>query len=348
MSSHSASPSAVIIGSGYIANRHAAALRDAGIPLAGIFSPTSGNAAAAAQRWGTTPFDTIAEALNARGATHVHVCSPTTSHEELVLAALAANRTVVCEKPLSTDRQSAARLVAAGRAAAGSGFVTFNRRFDDGILRMRSLLSDGAIGAPVAVYGQYQQEWNASPSTRDWRFDPAAVGPSRVVSEIGSHWLDLAEFVTADSISAVCALTASMGEREFRQGSESGRFTPVNEDLFSSLLRFAGGAVGTVTATQLAHGSWDDITLRIDGTTGSLDWTSATPNRVTHHVKGAGSTSYGDGGPTRSIETMIASIYHSDDTPCARFDDGEANCAVQDAVLSSARTNNWTDVEKTV
>lgn len=336
----------IILGSGYIAGRHAAALREAGQAIVGVHSPTAGNAERAARAWGSTAYASLEELLEAPGATHLHVCTPTTNHAEVVLRAIERGLAIVCEKPLTVDAATARVLADRARTAGVENHLTFNRRFDGGIQLMKERFAAGEIGRAVAVYGYYQQEWNAPVSTRDWRFDPGQIGHSRVVSEIGSHWFDLARYVLDIDIAEVSALTASMGEREYRQGEESGRFTPVNEDLFASLLRFADGAVGSLLATQLAQGAWDDITLRIDGTAGALSWDSREPGRVKIAHKGSGVLTLGSGAETRSIEDMIAAIYRGDDTICADFDDGVVNCAVQDAVLASAESGQWTKVKE--
>jgi predicted dehydrogenase len=340
-------PSAVILGSGFIAQRHIAALRETGVDVAGVFSPTSAHAAALATRWGTRAASSLDELLDLPGVTHAHVCSPTTLHEDAVTAIAERGLAVVCEKPLTVDGAGAARMRDLVRSAGVDAYLTFNRRFDEGIRAFRSLLRAGEIGEPVAIYGQYQQQWNAVPSSKDWRFDPSLVGASRVVSEIGSHWLDLASHLLGgDRIEAVSSITRNMGERTWEVGDESGTFTPVNEDMVASLLQTGDGVVGSILATQLAHGTWDDITLRIDGTLGSLSWDSRDASRVALSKKGVGVTMIGSGADSTSIVSMIASIYSGSDTECARFDDGVVNCAIQDAVLESASVRQWTTVKE--
>lgn len=336
----------IILGSGYIAGRHATALHEAGRSIVGVHSPTAENAERAARAWDSTAYASFAELLNVPGATHLHICTPTTNHAEVVVAAIERGLTIVCEKPLTVDAETARILADRASAAGVENYLTFNRRFDKGIQLMRERFAAGEIGRAVAVYGYYQQEWNAPVSTRDWRFDPEQIGPSRVVSEIGSHWFDLASYVLGAGVVSVSALTASMGERAYRQGEDTGIFKPVNEDLFASLLRFEDGAVGSLLATQLAQGAWDDITLRIDGTAGSLSWDSREPGRTQIAHKGLGVLSVGSGADTRSIEDMIAAIYRGGDTICADFEDGVTNCAVQDAVLDSAESGQWTTVKE--
>lgn len=339
-------PGAILVGSGYIADRHATALRQARIPVLGVFSSHFENAERAAALWSTKAMSSIDELIALPGATHLHVCTPTTSHAQYINAGIDRNLAIISEKPLTVAGGVAKQLTSAVASAGVPNFVTFNRRYDEGIQLFRTMYLEHEIGEAVSVYGYYQQEWNAPVSSRDWRLDPAQVGPSRVVSEIGSHWFDLARYVLSSEIASVTAATHTMGEREFCQDGQSGTFTPENEDTFSALLRFDNGALGTVMATQLAQGKWDDITLRVDGTRGSMAWTSEAPGRVAVSHKGRSMTTYGVGGSTTSIETMIASIYTGADTICARFSDGLINCAVQDAVLESAQLNSWTTVKE--
>lgn len=341
-----APPRAAIVGAGFIADRHASALRQAGVPLAGVYSRTAASAERAAARWGTRAVAGLDELLELPGLTHLHITAPTTAHAELVRAGLQRGLAIVCEKPLSISGAVAAELRDEAAAAGVDAYLAFNRRFDEGIRTMRRLVAAGEIGDPVTVYGTYQQEWNAAPSSRDWRFDPTQVGPSRVVSEIGSHWLDLAEHVLGDDgLASVTALTQHMGERRFEHGDESGVFTPVNEDAFAALLRFRSGAAGSLLATQLAQGAWDDITLRIDGTAGSIAWDSRQPGKTVVAHKGRGVTSLGSGVESASIDSMIRSIYSGADAECARFADGVQNCAAQDAILQSAASGAWTTVK---
>ncbi|MCW2902096.1 MAG: Oxidoreductase, NAD-binding domain protein [Streptosporangiaceae bacterium] len=344
--SHVARP--VVVGSGYIAARHAAALRELGIAVGGVFSPNRANATRFADTWGGEASGSLEELLQVAGATHVHVCSTTMHHEAAVLAAATAGLTVVCEKPLGPDLPTARRLAAAVAERGVGAYLTFNRRFDAGVQLLREHVAAGELGEPVAVYGSYQQQWNAEPSSRDWRFDPAQVGPSRVVSEIGSHWLDLVEHILGRPLRRVSGLLHTMGEREFTHGGATGRFTPPNEDLMSAQLRYEGDVVGQVLATQLAHGAWDDITVRVDGTLQSAWWDSGTPNQLHVAHKLRGHRILGLASETTSIQSAIREIYRpaGGERICATFDDGVRNCASMDAILRSALTNEWTEVEK--
>jgi predicted dehydrogenase len=332
----------ILVGSGYIAERHVRALAQLGIRAAGVWSPSEARRIAVAESWGTVPASSLEELLDVEGATHAHICSPPMQHEEAILLAAARGLTIVCEKPLAPSRASAERISSIISTAGVSAYLTFNRRLDAGIQELRRTIIGGMLGRPVSIFGSYRQQWNASPSSHDWRFNPELVGPSRVITEIGSHWLDLAEFTLGQSIVSVSAISASMGKRLYDTGTETGEFEPVNEDLFSAQLKFDGGTVGHVYATELAHGSFDAIELRVDGTLRSALWTSAHPDQlaVSHKVEGTLVTD------TSSIESCIRAIYdgQAEELGVATVADGLRNASVMDALRESHESHIWKDV----
>jgi predicted dehydrogenase len=168
-----------------------------------------------------------------------------------------------------------------------------------------------------------------------------------VVTEIGSHWLDLAEFVLGKPIEAIHAFTTSMGERDFDTGVERGRFTPVNEDAFSAQLRFADGVVGHVYATELAHGVFDEIVMQVDGTLKSATWSSLKPNQLSIAQKQEGTWIQGLDSDTTSIATCITAIYagRAADVGVATFADGVRNAAAMDAIRLSSASGLWENVQ---
>jgi predicted dehydrogenase len=336
----------VIVGSGYIASQHVCALAELGIRPVAVWSPNFEHASAAAARWGCVVAADLAEELDWFDATHVHVCATPMQHEEIALEAAERGHVLVCEKPLAPTLASAQKMVEAVRRRDVSAYLTFNRRMDSGVQLLRDAIGSGTIGQPVTVFGSYRQQWNTSPSSRDWRFDPAQVGPSRVITEIDSHWLDLAEFVLGRPLRAVHAFVTTMGERSFDTGSERGQFTPVNEDVFSAQLRFEDGVVGHVYGTELAHGMFDDIELQIDGTLRSAVWSSRSPNQLAIAHKQEGIRIYGQSSPTTSISACIAAIYGGKATALgvATFTEGARNAAAMDAIRASAASGEWREL----
>jgi predicted dehydrogenase len=171
-----------------------------------------------------------------------------------------------------------------------------------------------------------------------------------VVGDIGAHWLDLASHVLGSRLRRVCALISDpRGDREFQPGDgTTRRMLPTNEDAFAALLEYQNGATGSVFATQLAHGSWDDITLRIDGSRRSGWWDSRHPNQARFADKREDVRIAGLDAPGRSFEAMLEEIYGpSGVANAATFEDGRHNNASIDAILDSGRdSHQWVEVER--
>lgn len=333
----------MIVGSGLIAASHARALLEIGVRPAAVWSPDADRRARFAQRWGAAAAPDLDAALDTPGATHVHICTTPMHHSDPIAAAAARGLTVISEKPLAATLEHAEESLAAVNRHGAPAWVNFNRRADGGIQTLRRSLADGAIGTPVAVFGHYRQQWNAAPSGLDWRYDPTQVGPLRTVAEIGSHWLDLAHFVLGDRISSVNALLGRAGERPYDTGSEQGVVDPPNDDLFATLLRFRSGAVGQVYGTELSHGSFDEIELRVDGTLGSAVWSSDHPNLLRIGNKTSGMTTVGLDSPSTALSETIAAIYAGSaaEKGVATFDEGVSNARVIDAIRRSTVLDSW-------
>ena len=319
-----------------------------GLPVEGLVSARREHAQEAAARWRVRAYADLGEMLADPNVRSIHVCVPPSFHRSIVEAALAAGRAILCEKPLASSASDARKMVGAVPHTQFTR-VAFNRRFDGGVQNLRGLVMSGELGEPVCIRGWYEQQWNAEPSTFDWRFDPAAVGRTRVVGDLGAHWLDLASHVLGVPLRRVSAvLVKPRGEREFliSPGGSTQWLVPTNEDAFAALLEYESGAHGFVHCTQLAHGSWDEIRIRVDGTRQSAWWESRHPEQVTVAHKLSGIRTLGTDSPSRSFERMVEEFYGSQHTEIgASFEDGWRNCAAIDAVTDSGLTGGgWIDV----
>lgn len=333
----------VIIGSGLIAESHAKALRDLGTSPVVVWSPNPSNRERFAARWGATAAATLQEALDVPGVSHAHICTTPMNHNDAIREAAERGMTVISEKPLAPTALLAAEALHHVTANDVPNFLNFNRRQDEGIQVLRDLLAEGEIGSPVSVFGHYRQQWNASPSGLDWRYDPSQVGPTRTVVEIGSHWLDLAHFVLGAEITEANATLGYMGERDYEVAGEKGRVTPPNDDFFMAMLKFENGVIGQVYGTELSHGSFDEIELRVDGTTGSAVWTSAHPNQLRIGNKVTGLRTIGWDSDGDSLSRSISAIYtdKAKEKGVATFADGLANARALDAIHLSAASRTW-------
>ena len=138
----------------------------------------------------------------------MHICTPNHLHLPLAEAALAAGKHVICEKPLAIDAAGAAALVDAAAVAPAPrrpcrSSTATTRRCARPATRVRA----GATGPSGCIHGTYLQDWLLEPEDDNWRVDAALGGASRAFADIGSHWCDLAEFVSGHRITRLSART---------------------------------------------------------------------------------------------------------------------------------------------
>ena len=206
----------------------------------------------------------------------VVIVTPNHLHHDVAHAFVDAGFHVVCDKPLvhtSAQAEALRDLV----AARGTLFaVTYNYTGYPMVREARELVRAGAIGAVRKVVVEYHQGWlagaletsNNKQST--WRMDPARSGPAGAMADIGSHAENLVSVVTGLELESLCADLSSFG---------AGR---VLDDDAGLLLRFAGGARGVMSASQIAAGNENDLRLRVMGERGMLDWRQEEPNVLVH------------------------------------------------------------------
>nr|MDW8081415.1 Gfo/Idh/MocA family oxidoreductase [Candidatus Calescibacterium sp.] len=221
----------------------------------------------------------------------VHICTPNNLHYTMAKEALLAGKHVICEKPLAMNRKEAEELVELAEKKGKVHAVHFNVRFYPLVREARELVRQGQIGRIFAVHGSYLQDWLFYETDYNWRLEPELSGPSRAVADIGSHWLDLVEFVSCQRVVEVFADFATFHKvrKKPRKPVETyaGKIlkpedyeeVPVmTEDYASVLLHFDQGAHGVMTVNQVAAGRKNRITFEIDGSSCALFWDSEHPN----------------------------------------------------------------------
>jgi predicted dehydrogenase len=188
---------------------------------------------------------------------------------------------VLCEKPLANTVAEAELMVAAAEAAAQRGVlaaVGFTYRRVPAVQLARQLVADGRIGVIRHVRAQYLQDWIADEDVPlSWRLDKAKAG-SGALGDIGAHIVDLAQFITGESITGVAGvLETFVHERPIATGfsglsgtagTERGPVTVDDAAVF--LARLAGGGLGVFEATRFAYGRKNAIRLEINGSRGSV------------------------------------------------------------------------------
>jgi predicted dehydrogenase len=269
-----------VVGTGFIGAVHVDALRRLGIEVTGVVGSTPERA----ESKRLAPVYESFEALLADERVDVvHLTTPNNLHHAQVKAALEAGKHVVCEKPLAVTAAESAELL---ELAERSGLVhctNFNIRFYPAVQEARARTRDGEVGDVWNVHGGYLQDWLLLPTDWNWRLEPEKGGALRAVGDIGSHWLDLVQFVTGLEVEALFADLATVlpvrrrptGEVEtFAAASDVERVdAPMStEDLANVLVRFRGGARGSCVVSQVSAGRKNAIRFEVNGSRASLAW----------------------------------------------------------------------------
>jgi len=241
-------------------------------------------AAALAARFGWQDVETDWRALIARDDVQlVDVCTPGNTHAEIAIAALEAGKHVLCEKPLANTVDEAEAMAAAAEAARARGIrsmVGFTYRRVPAIGLARKLVADGRLGEIRHVRAQYLQDWITDPEAPlSWRLQKDKAG-SGALGDIGSHIIDLTQYVTGEQIVGASAMLETfVKERPIPEsssglsgvgGAERGEVTVDDAALF--LAKFTGGALATFEATRFASGRKNAMRIEINGSAGSLSF----------------------------------------------------------------------------
>jgi levoglucosan dehydrogenase len=198
-----------------------------------------------AQRWEIPHATTNTAELLDHELDAVIIATPNDSHEELALAALDRQLHVLCEKPLSLTSESASRMAARARETGATTMVPFTYRYMPTNRFVKRLIDDGYLGRPFHLNLRYFTGY-AREHGYNWRFDTGQAG-SGVLGDLGSHWLDLAEWIFGP-ITEIGAITERFHDRPNRpDGSPYVRA----EDSATMTVRFGSGAHGTLQTSAV-------------------------------------------------------------------------------------------------
>lgn len=373
---------AAVIGTGFIGTVHIGALRRLGVPICGVLGSTGARGAARAEALGVTKAYASLDAVLADPAVQVvHVTSPNALHYPQVKAILAAGKHVVCEKPLAMTSAESAEMVALAKASGKVAAVCYNTRFYPLNQQMRGMVAAGEIGDIRLVTGQYHQDWLAYDTDWNWRLETEEGGVLRSVGDIGTHWLDLTGFITGlKPVEVLADLATFLPVRQkpkgpvetFAQtsGATEAR-TIATDDAAMILLRYAGGARGALTTSQVSFGRKNGMAWEIAGSKAAAAWRAEAPddlwighrgqpNQILQrdpglmNALGAGAARLPGGhveGFADTFHALFAAVYadiraggRQAASTWASFEDGHFEMLLCDAVLASARSGSWAKV----
>ncbi|MBK5569538.1 Gfo/Idh/MocA family oxidoreductase [Ensifer sp. SSB1] len=310
----------------------------------------------------------------------VDICTPNNVHAEIAIEAAKAGKHIICEKPLARTVEEARAMRDAVKAAGVIHMVAFNYRRTPAVALARKYIEEGRIGRILNFRGTYLQDWSADPdSPLSWRFQKKIAG-SGSIGDIATHVVDLAHFLVGP-IAEVNALTTTynktrplqqggidkLGAAEKAKDAERGEVDV--DDEVVSMLKFEGGAIGSLEATRNAYGRNNFITLEIHGTKGSIHFNyerrdelqvmfadDPADARGFRTVYTGPAHPYGDGlWPIPGLgigysETKIVECYDffsaiaKNRQPSPNFEDGFLTELVADALIRSGETGQWEKV----
>jgi predicted dehydrogenase len=300
----------------------------------------------------------------------VSVATPNHTHFEIAKAAAEAGFNVVCDKPMTFDLAQAEELA---KIVAKSGVVfalTHNYTGYPLVRQARQMVLNGDIGDIQAVRSFYIQGWLRSrleledQKQASWRTDPARSGAAGCFGDIATHAYNLARYMTG-----LLPTEISCHLKTFEKGRQL-------DDYGTAIIRFANGAMGTVTASQISHGRENDLFIEIDGTQGALQWRQEEPNYLVLRRNGEPQQIYTrnpnapymndsgkaacrlPGGHPEAFFEAFANVYRSAFDDMARraagepfetqdtvypnvYDGVEGMYFIQQAVESSRQNGNW-------
>lgn len=223
----------------------------------------------------------------------VHICTPNYLHFQMAKDALNAGKHVICEKPLTTTKEEAEELVALAKEKGLINATNFNIRFYPLMHQLQAMVEKGDMGELFSVNGSYLQDWLFYETDYNWRLEPEQSGDSRAIADIGSHWMDLVEFVTGLKVTEVFADFATFHKVRKKPlkpvdtysgmllTPEDYQDVPINtEDYATVMMRFGNGARGVMTVSQVFAGKKNCLSFDLAGSKKSASWVSEKPNEI--------------------------------------------------------------------
>ena len=219
----------------------------------------------------------------------VAITAPNVLHAPIALAAIAAGKTVYCEKPLSTTAASALEMTEAAEAAGVTTLVGFNFLRNPMIRLARDIIAAGEIGEVTGFRGRHAENYMASPDApHSFRTDPAGGG---ALADIGSHITSMARFLIGPITQVQADCRTIFPTRPISPGSTERAPVKV-DDMTHALLRFENGAAGSIEANWAATARTMDLSWEITGTKGALAFSQENMNELLLWSGAAGRSGY--------------------------------------------------------
>jgi len=228
-----------------------------------------------ADTWGYESIETDwRKLLERQDIDAVDICVPNHLHREIALAAAAAGKMILCEKPLSMDTAEGEEMCQAVEQAGVANMVWYNYRRVPAVSLAKQMIDEGKLGKVFHYRSNFLQDWTIAEDVPQggnalWRLDVKAAG-SGVTGDLLAHCIDTAIWLNGP-ITDVTAVTETFVKQ--RMHTQTGQVEPVGiDDACAFLCHFGNGSLGLFESTRYARGHKALYTFEINGEHGSLAW----------------------------------------------------------------------------
>lgn len=308
----------------------------------------------------------------------VHICTPNSTHYEIAMYAMERGVNVVCEKPMTCTVEEAEKLRVYAKEKGLVNAMNFNCRFYPMAYQMRQMVRSGEVGDIYTVHGGYLQDWLFLDTDYSWRLEPEFTGASRAFADIGSHWIDLVEYITGLRAVEVLADFAIFHKTRKKPTKEIATYSgmalrpedyeevPITtEDYATVLFHMENGACVSCNISQVFAGRKNQMIVSVAGSRCALHWDSENsnalwigrrerdngelvkdPSILDDGTKGVISYPGGhvEGFPDtfkQNFKKIYAAIAGGKPEDYATFDDGLREMVLCEKIVESARERRW-------
>ncbi|KQT62947.1 MULTISPECIES: Gfo/Idh/MocA family protein [unclassified Aureimonas] len=276
-----------LIGTGFMGKAHSIAtavvpiLFGSPVPVQRkvVVDVTEELAKGAAEQYGFTEYATDWREVVARDDIDiVDICTPNDTHAEIAIAAAKAGKHVLCEKPMSMTVAEAEEMLAAAEQAGVVTMISYNYRHTPAIQMAKRLIDEGRIGKILTFRGYYLQDWGVDPKRPlTWRYSKAKAG-SGALGDIGTHVIDAARLLVGEFDEVNAIVKTFIAERPLPAGQAFGQKAEAStemgkvdvDDHALTMIKFDGGAFGTIEVTRNHYGHHNQLGFEIAGTKGTI------------------------------------------------------------------------------
>ncbi|HEY5563017.1 MAG TPA: Gfo/Idh/MocA family oxidoreductase [Clostridiaceae bacterium] len=373
-----------VVGTGFIGVAHVEALRRIGnievVAISDSFNAEEKAKVMNIPHW----FHDYKDMISKMELDVIHVCTPNNTHYEISKYAMERGINVVCEKPVTTTVKEAEELLKIAKEKKLIHAVNFHNRFNPMVYELKKMIQDNSLGEIFSIHGAYLQDWLLYDTDYNWRIKSKESGSTRVVADLGSHWMDTVENITGLRITEVFA-EFTIYHKIRKRLLKPSNFIPEEslkpedyeeihidtEDAAFIIFRFSNGAKGNLALSQMFAGRKNKLSIFVAGTKESAEWDSENINGLylgrrnnynqivvkdtnLLHKATADIVSYPGGhveGFPDTIKQNFIKIYKSledksMDREYATFEDGARSMKLCEKIFESAQTSKWVNVMK--